>query len=87
MAWINYSREREEYFETLMEHVRIKYVSGDCLKKLEMFGKKKIYQSDSNKHSRSGHDEVLLARIKAMDQRKNLDLFSYDFEVKLKCFE
>lgn len=75
MAWIDHDRElREGCFKMLMDHVRTSYVS-DAGRKL-----KKFDQMGSNKLSRSGHDEMLLARIATLDQKMRPSLFSFDFK-------
>ena len=59
----------------LMDHVRTSYVS-DAGRKLQKFD-----QMGNSKLSRSGHDEMLLARIATLDQKMKPSLFSFDFKV------
>ena len=76
MAWIDHDREpRVGCFKMLMDHVRTSYVS-DAGRKLQKFD-----QMGNSKLSRSGHDEMLLARIATLDQKMKPSLFSFDFKV------
>ena len=83
MAWIDHDRDiRGGHFEMLMDHVRISFVSDACLQRFELSGNKKFDQMDNRKQSRSGHDEMLLARIATVEHRMRPSLFSFDFKVK-----
>ena len=82
LVWIDHDIEnRGGFFEMLIDHIRTKYMSDFCLKKLEMSGKKMDQMHNNNKPARSGHDEMLLARIATLEQKMRPSLYSFDFKV------
>ena len=83
IARIDHDREiRGGSYEMLIDHIRTKFVSSQVsLKIFEMNGKKKIFQMHNDKLARSGHDEMLLARIATLEQKMRPSLFSFDFKV------
>ena len=82
LAWIEHDREiRGGCFEMLMDHIRTKYMSDLCFKKLEMSGHKMDQMPNTDKLARSGHDEMLLARIATSEQKMRPSLYCFDFKV------
>ena len=83
IAWIDHDREiRGGSYEMLIGHIRTKFLSPEVrLKILETNGKKKVDQMHNDKLARSGHDEILLARMATLDKKMRPSLYSFDFKV------
>ena len=84
VSWIEHDKEnRKDYFEPLMERVRTQFLSRDCLEKLKEIGNHKV--TEGEKLARSGHDEMLIARIETKDVkgRNQTYLFTFNFMVNL----